>query len=99
MRRSSVTILLLALLSGAPQMVGNVLGLEDPCPEECEGSMGSQNCPPNCTQGVCAKTAVGLASSAALELVRPSSRDPIRIASETVRLPLVATRVFHPPRA
>ncbi len=99
MRRSSLTLLLLAVLSGVPRMVGNALGLEDPCPEECEGSLGSQSCPPNCTQGVCAKTVVGLASSASIELVRPSTRDSVRLASETVRLPEVATRVFHPPRA
>lgn len=99
MRRSSLTLLLLAVLSGVPQMVGNALGLEDPCTEDCEGSLGSQSCPPNCTQGVCAKTVVGLAFSSAIELVRPSTRDGVCLASETLRLPLVATRVFHPPRA
>ena len=100
--RLLVALLLATVLSGAPTMGAYALGYEEPaCDVGCPASDDTNQCPPNCTHGNCAK----MHPAPLPALVIPPLVAP---APELLPLPFPAPRlrsrwrpddVFHPPRA
>lgn len=96
---SAVAVTLMFLISGAPQWVTALLGTEDCCSMECEGSFGTTQCPPNCSQGPCAKMLPALVAHAPPASVQPSVRVAVPRALTKPRLSADVASVFHPPKA
>ena len=97
--RIALAVALVALASGLPQVVSAALGVDE-CPGECDGGLDPQHCPPNCSQGACAKV---IPSTAAPSRggdspfdTQPGAVGPDVGAAPV--LPLVLSGVFHPPQ-
>lgn len=92
-------VLLTVLVSGAPQCVTTLLGFEDCCSTECEGSFGTKQCPPNCAQGHCAKMLPSFVAINPPMPLQQSLRVGVPSAPFEPRLSVASLSIFHPPRA
>ena len=96
---SALAVTLVFLMSGAPQWTTAVLGIEDCCSMECEGSFGTTQCPPSCSQGPCAKMSPTVVAIAQPASVQQSVRVAVPTALTKPRLSAGVASVFHPPKA
>ena len=96
--QSGFVLLLLLLVAGAPQLLTELLGLDECCETECEGSFGAQGCGPTCTQGSCGKT-LSIVTGAAASPRQEAPGLALSIVVAKPQLSPVLTGVFHPPRA
>lgn len=97
-------LLLTFSLSGVPHVITTAFAVEDTCASDCDGSMGTEECPPTCTQGACAKVFAAVLSNAPPAWRRPSfaqPRVPFSVPEPVAdpHLSPVLKGVFHPPRA
>jgi hypothetical protein len=90
--------LMILLLSSAPQLASAMLGVDECCSMECEGSFGAERCPPNCTQGACAKMLPALVETSEPGAHQQSTGVLVVPELEEPRLAPVAASVFHPPK-
>jgi hypothetical protein len=98
--RIVLAIALVAITSGAPRVVMAAIDDGDCCAEPCGGELDGKHCPPNCTQGACAKLLQSLVARPVTLERRDGSVGERCIATEIVpSLPLVVRGVFHPPPA
>lgn len=94
--RIAVSTALIALSSGAPYVVLAALD-DDCCSGPCDGDDGG--CPPNCTQGACARTiSTAAVAGACTQVPRMGSMEQAPVAILAPALPLVTRGVFHPPQ-
>lgn len=98
--RIVLAVALVAITSGAPRVVMAAIDDGDCCAQPCSGALDGKHCPPNCTQGACARLLPPVvATPVTLERLGDSLVERC-IAPELVpTLPLVVRGVFHPPRA
>jgi hypothetical protein len=97
-------LLLAFALSGVPHALTTVFEFDDTCASDCDGSMGSKECPPTCTQGACAKVFATVLFNALPAHRHPSIAPPLAPfpAPESVadpRLSPALDSIFHPPKA
>jgi hypothetical protein len=96
--RLALAAALIALASGVPHAVLAALD-DDECASPCDGDVGGKRCPPNCTQGACARSDLSAPIPLGIvELLRPDSMDLAPAGAVAPVLPLVTRGVFHPPR-
>lgn len=97
--KAVVAALVIALLSGVPQVASAFMGVDDGCSSECAGSFGTKHCPPNCSQGSCAKMLPAVVGAVQAVAGEHFVRVVVPIVRRAPRLASVVVGVFHPPRA
>ena len=94
----ALALALISAMSGAPQLVAMALGVDECCETECEGSLGTQHCPPTCTEGSCAKAFATILDAPAAEVVEVASFVSPTMVTKPIGFAALSG-VFHPPKA
>ena len=96
--RVALSVAFIALASGVPNAVLAAFD-EGDCGAPCEADAGGKRCPPNCTQGTCARSIFSVSDPVlAAEAPLPDSTELASAGVAAPVLPLVTRGVFHPPR-
>jgi hypothetical protein len=94
-----VAAALVAVVSGVPQAARAALA-DDCCVERCESERDGRDCAPNCPSPSCLKAfPPAVPQSRSDVVVDLASPEPTAARIVAPVLPLVASGVFHPPRA